>query len=322
MTPPLAVSFLLAALLMSGLTSESREAVPAIPDSFALEDTVPRTNSVQEADSVMRADTIGRDSVLVDGAASDTNLIPTIPAYTSVANLRIVDNHAFTVGEELKYSIYYGPIAAGSATIEIPTYIYYSGRKCYKIEFRMRSAPFFDIFFKVRDYYYSLIDVKGLFPWKFEQHIREGGYKKDFTAWFDQCSHTATTSNGGPFPILPYTQDAVSTFFYARTLNFDTLKVGDEIHFSNFYQNKVYPLNVKYLGKENVHTTAGNFHCQVIEPIIVKGGLFKNTGKITIWITDDSLKVPVKVKTDVVIGSVVAELKSFSGLAGDPTSKY
>ena len=84
----------------------------------------------------------------------------------------------------------------------------------------------------------------------------------------------------------------------------------------------MYPLDVKYLGKEDVHTKAGKFRCQVIEPVIVKGGLFKNTGKITIWITDDSLKVPVKVKTDVVIGSVIAELTSYSGLAGPLTSKY
>lgn len=252
----------------------------------------------------------------------DTSRADSLPPYTPMNDLRTLVNNAFAVGEKLKYDIYYGPIAAGSATIEIPTYVYYAGRKCYKVEFSMRSAPFFDFFFKVRDYYYSLVDVKGLFPWKFEQHIREGGYRRDFTAWFDQCSHTATTSQGGPYAIKPYTQDAVSTFFYARTLDYDTLKVGAELHFSNFYENKVYPLNVRYLGKEDVQTKAGNFHCKVIEPIIVKGGLFKNTGKIVIWITDDSLKVPVKVKTDVIIGSVVAVLSGYSGLAGIPTSKY
>ncbi len=256
------------------------------------------------------------------GARDDTTIKEPPPPFTSMNDLRAIPNNAFTVGEKLKYDIYYGPIIAGSATIEIPSYVYCVGRKCYKVEFTMRSAPFFDFFFKVRDYYYSLIDVKGLFPWKFEQHIREGGYRKDFTAFFDQCSHTATTSEGGPYVIKPYTQDAVSTFFYARTLDYDSLKVGAEIHFSNFYENKGYPLDVRYLGKENVHTKAGKFHCRIIEPVIVKGGLFKNTGKITVWITDDSLKVPVRVKTDVVIGSVVADLTSYSGLAGPLTSKY
>ena len=74
--------------------------------------------------------------------------------------------------------------------------------------------------------------------------------------------------------------------------------------------------------EENVETKAGKFHCQIIEPIIVKGGLFRNTGKIVVWITDDSLKVPVKVQTQVTIGSVVAELANYSGLAGTLAAKF
>ncbi len=322
MTLPFAVSFLLALIMTGGSSATIPEVNPAAANSFVAKDSRARADSSVKPGGAMRSDTAAKPVGIPEATQPDSSASPESAPYTNPADLRVIVNHAFTVGENLKYTIYYGPIAAGSATIEIPTYVYYESRKCYKVEFTMRSAPFFDIFFKVRDYYYSLIDAKGLFPWKFEQHIHEGGYKKDFTAWFDQCNHTATTSQGGPYTIMPYTQDAVSTFFYARTLNFDTLAVGNEIQFSNFYQDKVYPLKVKYLGKENVHTKAGKFHCRVIEPVIVKGGLFKNTGKITIWITDDSLKLPVKVKTDVVIGSVVAELKSYSGLAGIPTSKY
>ncbi len=235
---------------------------------------------------------------------------------------RTLQNAAFAVGEKLDYDIMYGPVVAGSATISTSSYESIDDRKCYKVEFTMHSAKFFDIFFKVRDYYSSLIDVDGLFPWKFEQHIREGGYKKDFETWFDQLHHTAKTTAGGPYNIPPYTQDAVSAFCFARTLNYDTMKVGQEIKLTNFYQDRVYPLNVKYLGREDVETKAGNFHCQKIEPVIVEGGLFKNTGKIVVWITDDSVKVPVKVQTQVMIGSVAAELVSYGGLAGAMTAKF
>jgi len=235
--------------------------------------------------------------------------------------LRSLPNNAFTVGEKLEYDIIYGPIVAGSATISTPVYEFYNNRKSYKVEFTMRSAKFFDIFYKVRDHYSSLIDVNGLFPWKFEQHQAEGGYKKNFAVWFDQINHTAKTSEGGPYDILPYTQDAVSTFFYARTLDYDTMKVGQEVHFTNFYENKVYPLDVKYLGEEDIKTKAGKFRCQIIEPVIVKGGLFKKTGKIVIWVTKDSLKIPVKVQTRVAIGAVNAELVSYSGLVGPITAR-
>ncbi len=269
-----------------------------------------RTHNASAVHHTTLKDTISQSRREYKGSELDSGLF------------RVIHNEAFTVGEKLNYDIEYGPIVAGAATISIPSYVEYAGRKCYKVEFSMRSAKFFDLFFKVRDSYMSYIDVQGLFPWKFEQHVREGGYKKDFTAWFNQTDHTAETSSGGPYKIKPYTQDAVSTFFYARTLNYDTLNVGQEIHFSNFYDNKVYPLDVKYLGHQDIKTKAGRFHCQIIEPIIVKGGLFKNTGRIVIWISDDSLRLPVKVQSKVLIGSVVAELASYSGLAGKLTSKF
>lgn len=250
----------------------------------------------------------------------DSTQSPTILKHDD-DTLRSLPNTAFAVGEKLEYDIIYGPIVAGSATISTPAYEFYSNRKCYKVEFTMRSAKFFDLFFKVRDYYSSLIDADGLFPWKFEQHQIEGGYKKDFEAWFDQENHTAKTNEGGPYDIPPYTQDAVSTFFFARTLNYDTMRVGQKVHFTNFYENKVYPLDVKFLGQQDIETKAGKFRCQIIEPIIVKGGLFKNAGRILVWITEDSLKVPVKVKAQVAIGSVSAELVSYSGLAGPITAK-
>ena len=89
----------------------------------------------------------------------------------------------------------------------------------------------------------------------------------------------------------------------------------------NFYNDKVYDLNVKYLGKETVTVTAGTFDCIIVEPLVQEGGLFKSEGSITVWLSDDDLKIPVKVKTKVVIGSIDAELTKYEGLAGKLTSR-
>ncbi|MGB9592034.1 MAG: DUF3108 domain-containing protein [Candidatus Kryptoniota bacterium] len=241
---------------------------------------------------------------------------------TDGEKFRTVINDAFKVGESLNYGVYYGPVRAGTAEISVPALEYVEGRRCYRIEFSLTSAKFFDIFYKVRDKYVTILDAQGLFPWRFEQHIREGGYKHDFIAWFNQLNHTAMTSEGGPYPIKPYTQDIVSVFFYARTLDFTHLKIGEKIHFENFYDNKVYPLDVKYLGVQDVETKAGKFHCQIIEPIIVEGGLFRTKGRIVAWLSDDRQRIPVKVQAEVLIGSVNAELESYSGLTGNPASKF
>ena len=117
------------------------------------------------------------------------------------------------------------------------------------------------MFYKVRDRYETYIDVDGIFPWRFEQHIREGGYTRDFSAFFDQRKGKAKTSEG-EYDIPKYVNDIVSAFFYARTLDYSNLKVGDKIHLKNFYKNKVYDLDVVYHGKEVVEVTAGKRFCQ------------------------------------------------------------
>ena len=159
----------------------------------------------------------------------------------------------------------------------------------------------------------TYIDVQGMFPWRFEQHVREGGFSMDFAAFFDHRKGVAKTSKG-TYEIPPNVNDIVSTFFYARTLDYTGLEVGDKFELHNFYKKKVYPLDVIYKGKETVEVEAGTFDCIMVEPVIVEGGLFKTEGKIIIWLTDDELRIPVKVKTKILIGSIDAELAEYEGL--------
>ena len=101
-----------------------------------------------------------------------------------------------------------------------------------------------------------------------------------------------------------------------RTLDFSNLKKGDIIQLTNFYNTKVYPLDVIYHGKEIVELDMGKFNCVKVEPIIREGGLFKTSGKIFIWLTDDKIRVPVKVQTQIIIGSINANLINYKGLQG------
>lgn len=233
---------------------------------------------------------------------------------------RKIDNKAFKVGEKLTFDVKYGFVTAGVATMAIPRMRRIVGRNVYDITFDVNSVPSFDWIYKVRDHYETFVDEEGIFPWRFEQHIREGSFSRDFSAFFDQRNGRAKTS-GGEYKIPRYVNDIVSAFYYARTLDFTKLKVGDLIHLENFYKDTVYNLDVKYLGKEQTTVPAGIFNCIIVEPIVVKGGLFKSEGSIFVWLSDDNLKIPVKVKTKVVIGAIDAVLTSYQGLAGPLTSK-
>lgn len=237
-----------------------------------------------------------------------------------IDEFRKVENKAFTAGEKLTYDVKYGFVTAGIAEMAIPKIKRISGRDAYNVVFRVNTVPAFDMFFKVRDRYETYIDVEGIFPWRFEQHIREGGFTKDFSAFFDQRRGKAKTSKGS-FDIPPYVNDIVSALYLFRTLDFSDKKEGDIIHLKNFYNDKVYPLDVVYKGKETISVDAGEFDCFIVEPLVVEGGLFKSEGSITIWMTDDELKIPVRVKTKVIIGAIDSELTAYEGLAGELISK-
>jgi len=233
---------------------------------------------------------------------------------------RKVENKAFKVGEKLTFDVKYGFVTAGIATFYIPRNKRISGRDVYHITFEVNTVPSFDWIFKVRDRYETYLDVEGLFPWRFEQHIREGSYSRDFSAFFDQRKGKAKTSEG-EYAIPKYVNDIVSALFFVRTFDYSKLKVDDRVNLKNFYKDKVYDLDVKYHGKETVEVPTGKFDCIVVEPLVQEGGLFKSEGSILVWMTDDTLKLPVKVKTKVIIGSIDGDLTAYEGLAGKLTSK-
>lgn len=236
------------------------------------------------------------------------------------SDFRKIENNAFKEGEKLTFNIDYGFVTAGIATMEIPRIKRISGRNAYYVIFEVNTVPSFDWIFKVRDRYETYLDVEGIFPWRFEQHIREGSFSRDFSAFFDQRRGKAKTSSG-EYDVPPYVNDILSAFYIARTFDYSEMEVNDLIPMKNFYKDKVYDLNVKYLGKERVTVPAGTFDCLVVEPLVQEGGLFKSEGSIVIWLTDDDLKVPVKVKTKVVIGSIDAVMTKYEGLAGKLASK-
>jgi len=234
--------------------------------------------------------------------------------------LRNLNQSAFSLGERLVYDVGYSFITAGEAVFSIPSMETINGRECYQVLFSVASTPTFSFFHKVDDRYETMLDKKGIFPWRFTQRIREGKYSYDFAAEFDQLHNIAVTKEGR-YPIPPYVHDVVSAMFYARTLDYSKSRPGEKIFLQNFYKDTTYQLAVKFLGYQQISVDAGTFNCVLVEPLIMEGGLFKSEGRIIIWMTNDQRKIPVKVSTKVVIGSIDSELREYSGINGPITAK-
>ncbi len=233
---------------------------------------------------------------------------------------RKVENVAFGVGERLVFDVKYGFITAGEAVMWIPSYDSIQGRKCLHVNFTVNSLPSFSWIYKVEDRYSTFIDAEAIAPLRFEQHIREGSYSRDFWAEFDQPRGIARTSEG-QYPIPRYVHDIMSAFYYARTIDYADSRQGDMSVLHNFYKDTSYELGVKFLGRQELEIAAGTFKTVVVEPLVKEGGLFKSEGRIVIWLTDDERKIPVRVNTKVVVGSIDVELREYSGLTGPLRSR-
>jgi hypothetical protein len=222
---------------------------------------------------------------------------------------RVVTNQAFGVGERFEFSVGYGMIKAGTAVMEIPEIVKFTGKKCYHIISTAQSNKFFSVFFKVNDKVESLMDVHELYSLRFDKHLREGKFKADISMLFDQENHLAIYNNGqDTFSVPAYVQDVLSAFYLVRTRE---LKVGQSIFVDNHADKKNYPLEVKVLRKERIKVPAGTFDCVVVEPILRASGIFQQKGSLTVWLTDDQVKMPVLMKSKVVIGSISTELTNY-----------
>jgi hypothetical protein len=243
---------------------------------------------------------------------------------------RNLSQKSFTAGEKLSFEINYGFVTAGTATIEImPDYQMINGRKCFDINANISSNTSFEWVYKFTERFRSLVDVEGIFPWRFEQTINEPNYNKMYEANFDQENlkvKIASTVKGDKKPdeeynIQQYVHDIMSAFYFARTFDFSTSKNGDIYYIPYFHKNSTVSLPVKFMGRENADVSAGEFRCIMLQPNVKEGDIASKAEDIIVWVTDDAIKMPVKVQVNIIIGSVKVELTKYSGLAGPLTSK-
>ncbi len=232
--------------------------------------------------------------------------------------LRSINNSAFKPGEVLKFRIHYGIMDAGEATLEVqPDYTNLGGRDCYHFVGTGKSVGAFDWFFKVRDRYESLVDKDAIIPWLFVRRVNEGGYIINQNVSFNHFVDSAK-SEKATISIPENTQDLVSSFYYARTIDFTGAKEGDIFEITGYLDDKVIPLNLKFLGREIVDSKVGKFRCIKLRPMLQQGRVFKDQEDMTIWVSDDANKIPIRVQTDILVGSIKMDLVSYSNLASTP----
>ena len=225
---------------------------------------------------------------------------------------RDVINDSFGPGEYLRFSVGYGFLTAGTATLEVTDTNTYNGHLSFRIYSETKSNSFFDGFYKVRDTAESQIDVDGIFSHYFRKALHEGSYNSvreiDFQHELRRAISSKDSAEVDTVEIGTFAQDVLSAMYFIRT---QPLELGDYVTVNSVERNKANQLRVHVLKKETVEVPAGVFDCIVVEPLLSEAGIFKQEGEIKVWLTDDRLRMPVLMKSKVLVGSIHAELEEF-----------
>ena len=243
--------------------------------------------------------------------AQETNVELGVESSPEVQSREVI-NDAFGLGERLLFSLGWGFITAGQATLEVADTNTIGDHLCYRITSRTTSNSVVDKFYKVRDTIISQIDVDGIFSCYFFKSLNEGSYHSIREIYFDHVGGEAICHKDqdqvDTLSIEQFSHDLISAFYYVRT---QTLEVGQTLHVPTISGNKKHLLEVRVLKRETVEVPAGEFRCLVVEPLLSATGIFRHEGRIRVWLTDDRLHMPVLMKSKVVVGSIYAELKEF-----------
>jgi len=231
--------------------------------------------------------------------------------------LRTQKNEAFKRGEVLKYRMHYGFVNAGEVIMQVLNENkQIGGRNTLHMVGLGYTNSSFDWIFFVRDKYESYVDEEAILPWLFIRRVNEGGYKISQNQIFNHYKNNVD-SDGTKFDAPDNVQDMLSAFYYARTIDFSNAKEGDIFEFPCFVDNEVWPLKIKYMGKETIKSDVGKIRCIKFRPVVQKGRVFKKEEDMNAWISDDKNKIPVRAEAKILVGSVKMDLMEYSGLANE-----
>lgn len=227
---------------------------------------------------------------------------------------------AFQEGEWFKFEMSYSNfLKAGNATLEVKESTF-NGKPVFHIVGEGWTTGAIKWFFKVKDRYESYIDMETGMPYKFIRKINEGGHIKDIEIDFNHEKQEAFVEDKKrktkkTIATEQDVQDMVSAFYYLRN-NYDTesIKEGEIVKLNMFFDEENYNFKLKFLGRETIDTEFGRIKTLKFRPYVMAGRVFKEQESLTLWVSADKNKIPLKIKADLAVGSLQANLEAFKGL--------
>ena len=222
----------------------------------------------------------------------------------------------FQPGEKLVFELKWTVIPAGEAALEVMPFTKVDGEYAYHFVLTAKTNRFLDRFFKVRDRIDGYTDLDVTRSVFYSKRQREGKTKKNVVVKFDWNAQTAEytelikQAKKKPVTLMPGALDPLSIFYYSRL---HPLQVGEDMQRPVTDGKKCVMGQAKIVRREKITVPAGEFDTFLVMPDLQHvGGVFKKSKNATIelWVSADHRRLPVKLKSEVAVGSFTGELIS------------
>ena len=238
------------------------------------------------------------------------------------------------LGERIDFLVSFGIFNAGEASMVTDTSTHpIAGATSYKIDVFGKSVGIFDLFTRVRDNWGVYISSSKLQPKKFYKYLEEGKYRKNeilnFVEDSDSVQIQLLDKESKKFvenKYLHFENDIkkiirsyfmnywIASLAYLRSQDYTDFYYSELVEIPYFEENDKFSYQMKFLKRDTIETKIGNYNSLVFAPIIPKNKLFEEEDAVKFWLTDDNLKIPLKLEAKMNFGSFVIEISEYSNV--------
>jgi hypothetical protein len=215
----------------------------------------------------------------------------------------------FGTGEKSFFEVRFGGLRVGSGSLEVVGIESVRGHDTWHTTFNVQGGTFF---YRVNDSYESWMDTRTLNSLLFIRQIQEGARERaqNFEIIPEKGIYVERTrEDNKTLRTVAEPLDEGAFLYFVRTV---PLKVGETYDFNRYFIPDRNPVRVIVLRKERITVPAGTFNAIVVQPIIKTKGIFSEKGQAEVWLSDDSARMLLQVKSKLSFGSLNLYLKSYT----------
>jgi len=214
-------------------------------------------------------------------------------------------DYPFAVGETLTYSAKLGLLTLGSGTLQVASIDSVRGQETFRLRFRLTGKT---VFYSLDDVLESWVSTETFESHRFVQDFNENDKPKKRTyEIFPDSGYFREVGRDTTYATPDDPLDDAAFFYFVRIT---PLEVGKTYTFDRYFRKDKNPVTIKVEKREKMELPDGtDVPCLVLHPVIDTKGMFSKRSETRLWLTDDSRRLPVQIRSKFNFGTITLRLK-------------